>query len=139
MFRHASNVGWNCWRRLRNSFPRLSSRMPIPLDLYVIPTTRGQHTLFSTPDSLMALEAESTDRVRQFIEWFTRRSNRLVAWIGRGVRSLHVYYARLEDKIDPMERVLKAMASTNRFVVYTRASGHFQRVVSLYIIEHEAK
>ena len=110
--------------------------MPIPLDLYVIPTTRGQHTLFSTPDSLMALEAESTDRVRQFIEWFTRRSNRLVAWIGRGVRSLHVYYAKLEDKIDPMERVLKAMASTNRFVVYTRASGHFQRVLKRQRLKH---
>jgi hypothetical protein len=88
------------------------------MDLYLIPTRSGRHTLFSPPEVVFALEQESADRVRQFIEWLVRRPNRLIAWIGRGIRAAHDYYQKLEDKIDPVERVLKAMASTDRFVVY---------------------
>src|SRR4030095_15979177 len=91
------------------------------LDLYLILTSTGHLVLFSPSDALAAAEAESTDRVRQGVEWLSRRQSRILAWLGRGIRSLHDYYVRLEDKIDPIERVLKAMASTNRFVVYTRA------------------
>ena len=103
--------------------------MPTSLHLYVIPTAGGQYSLFSTPDALTAIETQSTDRVRQFIEWFSKRSNRLLAWIGRGVRSIHDYYLKLEDRIDPVERVLKAMASTNRFVVYTVDQSEFQQIL----------
>ena len=80
------------------------------LDLYLIPLRSGRFVLFSPPEALAEMETQSTDRVRQFIEWFARRSNRVAAWVGRGIRSLHDYYVRLEDKIDPVERVLKAMA-----------------------------
>jgi hypothetical protein len=103
--------------------------MRIALHLYVIPTADGNYSLFSTPDALSAVDAESTDRVRQFIQWFSRRQNRFIAWIGRGVRSIHDYYLKLEDKIDPVERVLKAMASTDRFVVYAPEPALFQRVL----------
>ena len=96
------------------------------LDLYLIPTRTGPYVLFSPLDALAVLEAESTDRVRQFIDWFARRPNRALAWVGRGIRSLHDYYVKLEDKIDPVERVLKAMASTNHFVVHTRIPAEFQ-------------
>jgi hypothetical protein len=99
------------------------------LELYLIPTKGGRSTLFSPSDALAALEAESTDHVRQFMDWLSHRPNRVLAWIGRGVRSLHDYYLRLEDRIDPVERVLKAMASTNRFVVYTQDSADFQRTL----------
>ena len=75
--------------------------MAIPLDLYLIPTKTGS-SLFSPARALAALEADSTDRVRQLIGWFCRRPNRVVAWIGRGVRSIHDYYLKLEDKIDPV-------------------------------------
>jgi len=100
--------------------------MPKALDLYFIPS-RGRPLLFSPPDALAALDAESTDRIRQMIEWICRRPTRLVAWIGRGIRSIHDYYLKLEDKIDPVERVLKSMASTNRYVVHTRERGAFER------------
>ena len=100
--------------------------MAKPLQLYLIPTRAG-YRLFSPPGTLAVLEANSTDRVRQLIDWFCRRPNRLVAWIGRGVRSIHDYYLKLEDKIDPVERILKAMASTNRYVVYARNPEAFQR------------
>ena len=108
---------------------RLVVEMSIPLELYVIPTSQGECTLFSTPDDLTVLESKSTDRVRQSVDWLTRRQNRVAAWIGRGVRSIHEYYVKLEDKIDPVERVLKAMASTNRFVVYTLDAARLQRVL----------
>ena len=99
------------------------------LDLYLIPMHSGQAALFSPADAVAAIEAESTDRVRQFIEWFAHRPNRVLAWIGRGIRALHDYYVKLEDKIDPGERVLKAMASTKQFVVHARSETEFQRIL----------
>ena len=90
------------------------------LDLYLIATRSGKPAIFSPPESLAALEAASTDRVRQFIEWMAARPSRVLAWVGRGIRSLHDYYQKLEDKIDPVDRVLKAMASTSQFVVHTQ-------------------
>jgi hypothetical protein len=100
-----------------------------PLDVYLIPTRSGRLVLFSPLNLLTAVEAESTGRVRQGIEWITRRRNRVVAWLGRGIRSVHDYYLRLEDKIDPVERVLKAMASTRCYVVHTNARAEFHRVL----------
>jgi hypothetical protein len=49
--------------------------------------------------------------------------------VGRGVRSLHDYYLKLEDKIDPVERVLKSMASTDRYVVFSGDQVAFRRVL----------
>src|SRR5207253_1235945 len=65
----------------------------------------------------------------QFIDWLAGRRNRIVAWVGRGIRSLHDYYLKVEDKIDPVERVLKAMASTRRFVVHTQIPKEFYRAL----------
>jgi hypothetical protein len=75
------------------------------------------------------LNLAESDRVRHFIEWFARRQNRFVAWIGRGFQSLYDSYVKLEDRIDPVERVLKAMASANQFVVHTSAPSEFYRVL----------
>jgi len=99
------------------------------MDLYLIPRRSGRYTLFSPPEVIAALEAQVADRVRQFVEWFARRQNPLLAWVGRGIRKLHDYYRKLEDKIDPVERVLKAMASTRRFCVHTRAPSEFERTL----------
>jgi hypothetical protein len=96
------------------------------LEIYAIPRADGGYTLFSTPDALDALEADSPDRLRQFTEWFAQRPNRVLAWFGRMLRSVHEYYVKLEDRIDPVERVLKAMASTTRFVVYARERAEFE-------------
>jgi hypothetical protein len=103
--------------------------MTKPLELYLILTPRGM-VLYSPPDALSAIESESTDRVRQLVEWLSRRQNRILAWLGRGIRALHDYYVRLEDRIDPVERVLKAMASTNRYVVFTSHADAFERTLN---------
>src|SRR4051812_6067171 len=99
------------------------------LDLYLIPLRGGASVLFSPSDALALVEKQSTDRVRQFIDWLAARPNRVAAWVGRGARSIHDYYIKLEDKIDPVERVLKAMASTTQFVVHSQAEDEFHRVL----------
>src|SRR3989454_12761738 len=93
------------------------------LEVYVIPRQKGRPLIFVPPEALGA--AESSDRIRHGIAWLTSRQNRLIAWAGRSLRSAHDYYIKLEDKIDPEERVLKAMATTNQFVVYTQAPAEF--------------
>jgi hypothetical protein len=108
------------------------------MDLYLITARNRRCVLFSPLDIVESIEAESEDRVVKAIAWFMRRRNRVAAWFGRVLKTAHEYYVRLEDRIDPGERVLKAMASTDRFVVYhgpphhsVEASERFQ-----FILKH---
>ncbi len=88
------------------------------LDLYLIATRKKRYVIFSPTNLLEACEAESDDRIRRFTSWFARRPNRIIAWVGRVLQAGHNYYEKLEDRIDPMERVLKAMASPSQLDVY---------------------
>jgi hypothetical protein len=88
------------------------------MDLYLLGTSRRRCLLFGSLDLIEAIEKQSDDRVVQAIAWFRRQENRLVSWFGRVLKSAHDYYVRLEDRIDPGERVLRAMASRTRFVVH---------------------
>ena len=97
--------------------------MSTQLDLYLIPTRRGRYVLYSRPEVLEALESESGHRIRQFIAWVMHRRYRLIAWMGRVLNKGYNYYIRLEDRIDPQERVLKGMALANRFVVHFIRQG----------------
>jgi hypothetical protein len=106
----------------------------VELELYVVARPNGRLILFSPPEILKSFD--SSDRVRQAIDWFARRQNRVTAWIGRKIQSLHDYYLKLEEKIDPSERVLKAMAATNRFVVYTNGPAGFYRVLRRQLWKH---
>jgi len=99
------------------------------LELYLISRSTRRAVLFSPADTLTTIESQSTDRIRQLIEWLSRRHNRIFSWIGRGIRSLHDYYLRLEDRIDPVERVLKAMTSADRYVVYASDRDAFHRTL----------
>jgi hypothetical protein len=105
-------------------------------ELYVIPKTDGGYALFSTPEAIHVMEEEYGDCVKQVIDWIIRRKNRIVSWVGQVLSKAHDYYVRLEDRIDPAERVLKAMASTNRFVVHGYASQEFQRLVRRQRLKH---
>ena len=96
------------------------------LDLYLIPR-RNRYILFAPTDIVELCENESDDRVRRSIGWVKQRQNRLVAWIGRVLQTAHSHYARLEDRIDPMERVLKAIGESSALVVHypeTLDEGH---------------
>src|SRR5215475_8850742 len=76
------------------------------------------------------------DPVRRLVDWCACRQNRLAAWIGRGARSIHDYYLRLEDRIDPAERVLKAMASADEFVVHGGVPADFYRLLRRFAWKH---
>jgi hypothetical protein len=97
--------------------------MRTSLDLYLIATRNRRYVVFSPLDIVEQFEGQSDDRVVQVISWFTQHRSRLVVWIGRVLKKGHEYYVKLEDRIDPGERILKAMASTGRFVVYYGPSG----------------
>src|SRR5437867_7601707 len=88
------------------------------LDLYFIPTRSHRYVLFSSPEAVEAVESKSRDHVHQLIDWLVHHRNRVAAWIGRVLRAGHGYYTRLEDRIDPGERILKSMASVDRFVIH---------------------
>ena len=92
--------------------------MRTSLDLYLIAARHKRFVLFSPLDIVEVFEEESDDRVVRMITWFMRHRNRVIAWVGRVLKAAHECYVRLEDRIDPGERVLKAMASTEHFVVY---------------------
>jgi hypothetical protein len=92
--------------------------MPSHLDLYLVPTRTGRYVLYSRPEVIEALEAESGHRIRHTLGWLTRSSFRIVAWIGRALNSAYNYYVKLEDRIDPQERVLKAMGIAERFTIH---------------------
>jgi hypothetical protein len=87
------------------------------LDLYLIATTHG-HLLFIPHDMIERFEAFSEDRIRRALAWVAARRNRLAAWFGRALKTGHDYYLKLEDRIDPVERVLKTMAEAEDLVVY---------------------
>jgi len=92
--------------------------MPKSLDLYLIATRKGRSILFSPPHAIAEFEEESKDRIGQTIEWFKRHRSRVLAWVGRILERGYEYYSKLEDRIDPGERVLKAMVAVEEFVVY---------------------
>lgn len=92
--------------------------MQTSLDLYLIAAGNKRFVLFSPLNIVEGIEEESDDRVVKGIAWFMRHRNRVVAWVGRVLKAAHEYYVKLEDRIDPGERVLKAMASAEGFVVY---------------------
>jgi hypothetical protein len=87
------------------------------LEIYFFDLKPGKSGLFAASELVERFEAESNDRVRRFITWLSSRRYRLVAWLGRVFHSGHGYYARLEARLDPVERVLKLLGSSNRYVV----------------------
>jgi hypothetical protein len=98
--------------------PEECTEMPSHLDLYLIPTRKGRYVLYSRPEVMEVLEAESGHRIRQVIAWIGRHPFRIVAWLGRALNSAYNYYVKLEDRIDPQERVLKAIGLAQRFTIH---------------------
>ena len=87
------------------------------LEIYVIGLKGGKRGYFAPTDALLFFEAQSDDRVRRTIAWLSNHRFRIVAWLGRVLDSAHGYYVRLEARLDPVERILKAMDSAKRYAV----------------------
>jgi hypothetical protein len=87
------------------------------LEIYFIKVKAGRVALFATSDVIELFENESDDRIARMIGWLSNHRYRLVAWLGRVFHSARGYYVRLEARLDPVERVLKAMESAGSYVV----------------------
>ena len=87
------------------------------LKIYLISFRRGRIRLFTPLDDLEFFESQSEDRLRRFIAWLQASRFSVVSWFGRLLHSGRGYYMKLEARLDPVERILKAMDSTDRYVV----------------------
>ena len=103
------------------------------LDLYAAPGKNGRAGIAGPTEGV---DFAAGDPVRRLVDWCARRQNRLAAWIGSGARSIHDYYLKLEDRIDPTERVLKAMASADEFIVHTVVPAEFYRLLRRHAWKH---
>ena len=113
------------------------------LDLYFIATRRNRYILFGSENEIELCEAKSGDRIRKSIDWVMTRQNRVVAWVGRVLNAGHGYYVKLEDRLDPAERVLKAMGSSASLTVYhstrvdeSTAQSRFRSLLRKQRIKH---
>jgi len=119
------------------------SSMRTSLDLYLIATQKNRYILFSPPDLVEEFEKEAEKRVVRAIAWFRDHRSRILAWLGRVLEKVHEYYRKLEDRIDPGERILKAMSAAPQFVVHhghrtsaDEAKKHFQKLLKRQRLKH---
>jgi hypothetical protein len=112
------------------------------LEIYVFRLKGGKFGLFSPVDVLQFFEEQSDDRVRRSIAWLSNHRFRLVAWFGRVLNSGHGYYVRLEARLDPVERILKAMDSAQRHVFFHSSAidqNTIEKEVITYLSRQRAK
>jgi len=88
------------------------------LEVYLIGLSERRAVLFSSSDVIDSFEADSDDRIHRMISWLAHRPSRILAWLGRVFESAHGYYVKLEARLDPAERVFKAMAGTRRYRIF---------------------
>ena len=81
----------------------------LSLELYLIRTRGNRHLLYVAPSTLKACEATEGDHIRNFIRKMVRHQIKVIRWLGRVTRTAHRYYQKLEDRIDPIERMIKAI------------------------------
>ncbi|HEX5000253.1 MAG TPA: hypothetical protein VFY29_18675 [Terriglobia bacterium] len=114
-----------------------------PISLYLIRTPRGPCLVFASSETVRVWEQTSTDHLHQAILWLRSRHNRVVAWVGKLLESARAYHGTLEDRLDPAERILRAMAGANGFVVYhgtfpsgSEVLGYFRAALRRQKIKH---
>jgi len=97
------------------------------LEIYLISFKGDRLRLFSPVDDLEFFENKSEDRLRRFIAWLQAHRFSPVSWLGRMLHSGRGYYVRLEVRLDPGERILKAMDTAGRYTVFYSTSWDEQR------------
>jgi hypothetical protein len=97
------------------------------LDIYLIGFKGARVRIFAPLDLIEFFENQSDDRIRRFIIWLKGRRWRVIAWIGRMLQTGRGYYVRLEMRLDPVERVIKAMDLTDHYVVFHSISWDTQQ------------
>jgi hypothetical protein len=88
------------------------------LEIYLIAVRVGRVRLFSPVNDLEFFESQSEDRLRRIIGWLQGHRFSLIAWLGRVLHAGRGYYVKLEARLDPVERILKAMDSPSRYTIF---------------------
>ena len=104
------------------------------LEVYVIPGSNGR-VILSVPTERLAV-AEASYGMRKAVDSLGSGKSRMPKFLGKAIGRLYDYYLKLEEKLDPIERVLKAMTTTNQFVVHTQSSEEFYRVLRRHRLKH---
>lgn len=102
------------------------------LEIYLIAFKGGRIRLFAPSDVIERFENESDDRIRRFLAWLQAHRFRVISWLGRMLQSGRGYYIRLEARLDPVERVLKAMDQTNVYVIHHSTSWDAQKARKVF-------
>ena len=87
------------------------------LRVYLISFRRGRVRLFAPVEDLEVFLNHPNDRLRRFIAWLQASRYSVIAWFGRMLYSCREYYVKLEARLDPVERILKAMDSADAYIV----------------------
>lgn len=110
--------------------------------VYMIRTRRYRSALFLPPESIQLCTAGTRDRIRSFIRKLMLHRNAIVRWLGRVFRAGHRFYQRLEDRIDPLERMLKALNGSGRLHVlhadHAKPRDEFCDLLRGQIVKHGA-
>lgn len=118
------------------------ARTAPPIDVYMIRTARYQPVLFLPRPALDAWSRAEGNQIRRFIRRLVRHRNAVVRWIGRVTRTGHRLYQRLEDRIDPLERMVKALNGSNSFCLRYATSGipesQFRDFLRGQVVKHSA-
>ncbi len=112
----------------------------LSLELYLIRTRANRHLLYIPPRGLKACEATEGNHVRNFIRKMVRNRNGVIRWLGRVTRTAHHYYQKLEDKIDPLERMIKAINCPDQLKIHhspdARPESPFRALLRWQQIKH---
>ena len=112
------------------------------VELYMIRTPRHRPALFLPRSSLELCAATESNRFRRFIRRMTRNRNSVIRWVGRVTRGGYRYYQKLEDRIDPLERMIKALNCPRSLRILHAPSSNpelqFRDLLRAQIIKHTA-
>ena len=112
------------------------------LELYMIRTPRHRSALFLPRTSLDLCAATESNRFRYFIRRMTRNRNFVIRWVGRVTQGGYRYYQKLEDRIDPHERMIKALNCPRSLSVLHAPSANpesqFRDLLRAQILKHTA-
>ncbi len=110
--------------------------------VYMVRTRRYRSALFLPPESIQLCTAGTPDRIRGFIRKMMLHRNRIVRWVGRVFRAGHQFYQRLEDRIDPLERMLKALNGSSMLNVmhadHAKPRDEFRELLRGQVVKHGA-
>ena len=114
----------------------------LEVQIYMIRTPRHRPTLFLTPSSIHLCATTESNRFRRFIRRMMRNRYSVIRWVGRVTRGGYRYYQKLEDRIDPLERMIKALNCPRSLHVLHAPSSNpesrFRDLLRAQIMKHTA-